>query len=344
MARSSRATQNVGMSESLFAPIMPWDAGWLSVGNGHRIYYEQCGNRAGIPVLMLHGGPGSGSSPLMRRILDPSRFRMVLFDQRGCGRSMPRGELRANHTGALVDDIELLRGHLELGCCLVVGGSWGAALALAWAGRHRLHCLGLLLRAPFLTGDEDLDHFFDAVIPGMPCTLLSGLTAAAGVRSAFPWLPRAVLNAPTLDAARPLLAAWMEREQSLGSCGKRVPRLPLASEVEAWTAAWHKYRIQAHYLVERCFLGERCILDSAEHLCATPVCIVQGGDDLICRPRNAELLQSTLANSQLFMVEGVGHDPFAPAMLAATRASASMLTGAFGDGDDDRLDRHRSSL
>lgn len=199
-----------------YPPIEPWDHGWLDVGDGHAIYYEQCGDPAGVPIIVLHGGPGSGCSPVLRRLLDPARFRMLLFDQRGCGRSTPLGDLLHNHTEALVADIERLRQHLGLGACLATGGSWGAALALAWAGRHREHCRGLVLRAPFLTGDEDLNWFFDQARSLQPCPALTGLVVTNGMQCLFPHLPRALLDATTLDAARPLMSAWMQWEQTLG--------------------------------------------------------------------------------------------------------------------------------
>ncbi len=313
-----------------YPPIEPWDHGWLDVGDGHAIHYEQCGNPAGTPIIVLHGGPGSGCSAMLRRLLDPARFRMALFDQRGCGRSTPLGALNHNHTEALVADIERLRQHLGLGPCLASGGSWGAALALAWAGRHREHCRGLLLRAPFLTGDEDLNWFFDRARSLLPCPALARLAAANGTQHLFPCLPRALLDAATPDDARPLMSAWMQWEQTLGSCGRVAARIPAADDHAAWSAAWHKYRVQAHYLLNHCFIGEQALLDIAASLRGIPVCLIHGRADLVCRPRNSRLLQQGLPDSRLLMVDGVGHDPFAPAMLAALR-EAVLLLQAKGD-------------
>src|SRR3954471_13712398 len=129
------------------------DAGWLDVGHGHRVYYEVAGNAAGIPAVLLHGGPGSGASARQREMLDHARYRIVQFDQRGAGRSTPHGETAHNHTDALIADIEALRVHLGIERWLVAGGSWGATLALVYAARHRERVAGLLLRGVFLAGD-----------------------------------------------------------------------------------------------------------------------------------------------------------------------------------------------
>src|SRR5690348_15392069 len=143
---SSTPLQNVPSGSAASA------ARWLEVGHGHRVYYEQAGAPDGIPVVLLHGGPGSGSSTRQREIVDAERYRIVQFDQRGSGRSTPLGETRHNHTDALIEDIEALRRHLGIERWLVCGGSWGAALALAYAGRHPDRVSGLLLRGTFLTG------------------------------------------------------------------------------------------------------------------------------------------------------------------------------------------------
>ena len=326
--RTSRFAHNTGMDARLFPPITPWRSGWLEVDSRHRVYFEQCGHPGGVPMLVFHGGPGSGASPMLRRLLDPACFNMVLFDQRGCGRSTPRGELRGNHSEALIGDIEKLRAQLDLGPCAVLAGSWGAALALAWAGRYPGACLGALLRAPFLTGKENVARFFDEEIRGIPSSPLSGLAAAAGAPAVFPWLPRAVLDASTLESVRPLLAAWMFREQVLASCGRRRPDLPPENDELAWSSLWDKYRVQAHYLLNDCFLGEQAILEAAVSLSDKPVFILHGRADLVCRPGNARKLAACLPAAHVIMIDGAGHDPFAPAMLAATQRAATRLSQA----------------
>jgi pimeloyl-ACP methyl ester carboxylesterase len=144
----------------LYPPLEPYACDRMEAGDGHSIYYEQCGNPHGLPVVVLHGGPASGCSPLQRRFFDPAIFRIVLFDQRGCGRSMPRGSVVANDTPALVRDIEQLRRRLGIERWIVFGGSWGASLAIAYAADHLSSCSSVILRGAFLTGSRDLDWFF----------------------------------------------------------------------------------------------------------------------------------------------------------------------------------------
>ena len=146
--------------ERLYPSLEPFAQGAMDTGDGHRIYFEQCGNPQGLPVVVLHGGPAGGCSPLQRRFFDPAVFRIVLFDQRGCGRSTPRGSLENNDTAALLRDIEQLRRQLGIQRWIVFGGSWGASLAIAYAADHLSSCQGVILRGTFLTGSRDLDWFF----------------------------------------------------------------------------------------------------------------------------------------------------------------------------------------
>ncbi len=164
----------------LYPPIEPHDQGLLDVGEGHRIHYEVCGNPGGLPVVVLHGGPGSGASPLQRRFFDPAASRIVLFDQRGCGRSLPSGSLEGNDAAALVRDVERLRRHLGVQQWIVFGGSWGASLAIAYAASHPEACLGLVLRGVFLTGSRDLEWFFGGAAALLP-QAWEDLVAAIGL-------------------------------------------------------------------------------------------------------------------------------------------------------------------
>ena len=144
----------------LYPKIEPYDRGMLDVSDGHRLYYEQSGNPDGTPVVFLHGGPGAGSNPAHRRFFDPDYYRIVIFDQRGSGRSRPFASLENNTTDHLVADIEALRAHLDIKSWLVFGGSWGSTLALVYAARHVSRCLGLVLRGIFLGSKAELDWFF----------------------------------------------------------------------------------------------------------------------------------------------------------------------------------------
>jgi len=299
----------------LHPPIEPYDTGWLDVGHGHRLYYEQCGNPDGLPALYVHGGPGSGCSPRQRRFFHPERDRVVLFDQRGCGRSTPGGDIAHNHTDALVADIEALRAHLGIARWLVFGGSWGSTLAAVWAARHRAACSGLILRGVFLAGRADLDWFFHgaaALAPEAHGALMQAVPARWRDRIVV-WLDRALSSG---DAARVdhAVLAWRKWEHALGSWPHTA--LPAAPTDDEWPALRNRYRVQAHYLAHRCFLGEAKVLDAIAHLHELPVAIVHGSHDLVCRPQNAWRAHRTAHGSTLAWAQGAGHDPFHPASVA----------------------------
>ncbi|MDY0046960.1 MAG: prolyl aminopeptidase [Thauera propionica] len=294
----------------LFPPLEPFDTGMLAVGDGHRLYYEQCGDPNGLPVLFLHGGPGSGCCPRHRQLFDAERFRVVLFDQRGCGRSLPRGGLAANTTPHLIADIELLRAHLGIDAWLVVGGSWGASLGVAYCASHPARCLGALLRGIFLTGREDIDWFFQgagALAPEAWTQLIEGVGAATPERVAAQLL--AAVHAVDPNLAAQAVRAWMAWEAAVGAPGMAPPALP-ELDVPALQAAIDKYRVQAHYLAHACFLGDEALLGMANRLAVMPVCILHGRLDLVCRPVNAWRLHRVVPGSRLVFVDEAGHSPF----------------------------------
>ena len=288
-------------------------AGWLDVGDGHRIYHEEAGTRGGIAVVLLHGGPGSGGNPRQREFLDATRYRIIQFDQRGCGRSTPLGATAHNHTDALIGDIETLRRHLGIERWLVVGGSWGAALALAYAARHRESVSGILLRGTFLTGSADLHWFFHGVAALAPQAHADFMAAIPRrwQRSIDSWLDRCFADADAGDARALRVAnAWQTYERRL--------EYPSAAAFAAADtgAVWRliaKYRVQAHYLARHCFLGEAAVMRAANALRGVPVALVHGTHDLICRPHNAWRVQRVCAGSRLAWAAQAGHDPWHPA-------------------------------
>ncbi len=334
----------------LHPPIEPHDHGLLDAGEGHRIHYEVCGNPRGLPVVVLHGGPGSGASPLQRRLFDPAAFRIVLFDQRGCGRSLPRGSIDGNDTAALVRDTERLRRHLGIDRWIVFGGSWGASLAIAYAASHSAACLGLVLRGTFLSGSRDVGWFFGGVGALLP-QAWEDLTAAIGLdvavaecehaghavlhtlarRLAIGDADRVTDGVAARGAAGGVgesAAAWARWEESVTrrrriTDGGGTPAAASPSLVD-------KYRVQAHYLVNECFLGEERLLAHARALPPMPVAIVHGELDWVCRPSNAWQVHRAIAGSRLAWVEGGGHDPYQPAMLEALAAAVDWLRGAAG--------------
>lgn len=303
----------------LFPPITPLEHGLLDVGDGHRLYFERCGNPDGLPVLFLHGGPGSGCSPRQRQLFDPTRFHVVLFDQRGCGRSTPRGGCHGNTTRELIDDIERLRLHLGIERWMVFGGSWGAALAVAYCSTYPQACLGAILRGSFLTGQADLDWFFGAEGAAAICadawsTFCTVLPEAAEGR-ALATLCAGVSSAIDTRATH-TAEAWAAWEDALIAPGQTPPAPPVRSAADQ-AALIEKYRVQAHYLAHRCFLGEEAVLEAAARMAGTPTAILHGRLDLVCRARNALRLHAALPGSRLLLVDSAGHTPFDPPLTRA---------------------------
>ena len=306
-----------------------FDADRLDVGEGHRLYYEQAGAADGMPVVVLHGGPGSGSTARQREFFDGQRYRIVQFDQRGSGRSEPLGETRHNHTDALIADIEALRIHLGIDRWLVCGGSWGSALAVAYAACHRDRVSGVLLRGIFLTGQGDLDWFFHgaaALAPDANAEFLR-IVPRRWQRSVVTWLDRCFER----DDPRcgRIAAAWQAYELTL-SGDHPAPRTgsTRVADVEGSPRLVAKYRVQAHYLRRQCFLGERAVLRAASTLRGMPVAIVHGEQDRICRPFNAWRLHRACPDSRLAWAPQAGHDPFHPATSSLLRSASDTFASA----------------
>lgn len=305
------------LPDALHTPAERPVSGLLDIGDGHRIYYEQCGDAAGIPVIFLHGGPGGGCSPSHRRLFDLTRHRVTFFDQRGCGRSLPRGEVQANTSDALVADIEQLRQHLGFDRWLVFGGSWGAGLALAYASAHRAACLGLVLRGVFLGRASDVGWFFQQARQFLP-EAWAALTAQApdALRGdLLRWLYDGLHRAePQVALSRAM--AWETWEASVSYRQPVAPRQGLPSDEDA-AGLLDKYRIQSHYLTNGCFWGESALLERARTLAGLPTAILHGRLDWVCRPQAAWDLHQCLPGSRLQWLEGCGHSPFEPAMMQA---------------------------
>jgi proline iminopeptidase len=294
-------------------PALPasFDEGRLACGDGHTVWYAQYGNPHGIPLFWLHGGPGSASSLRHIELIDLARYRLVLSDQRGCGRSLPLGELRHNETQLLIGDIDRLRSHLQIDRMLVGGGSWGAALALLYAAQHPAAVAALLLRAPFLASQAEVDAFFEpAVGPNYDRDAFAALAPGLQRDCLLPWLAQQLASSGQEQCAR-IALAWSRHERQLES-GSAAFSQPVVDE-----AMIARYRIQAHYLLHGCYMEKDGVLAAARRLRRLPVAILHGDADRVCPPYNARLLQRCLPDSRLRMVEGAGHDPFHPGMAAA---------------------------
>lgn len=294
------------MATSLFAPTTPFREHCLAVGDGHHLYVEECGQPAGVPVLFLHGGPGSGCSPAQRRFFDPQRLRAVLFDQRGCGRSTPLGGLHANTTAHLIADIERIRERLGIPRWLVFGGSWGSLLALAYARQHAQRVSGLILRGIFLGSADELQRYAQGagqVAPEAWQRLAAGVPPAERADLLRAYTRR--LLAGDAPAAR----RWLDYERAL------MGEAPLAGAADARQLA--KCAVQAHYLAQRCFVDAEQLLADCRYFRDIPAVIVQGGADPVCPPRSAERLHRAWPEAQWRLVPGGGHGASAPDIAAA---------------------------
>jgi len=296
------------MPDALFPPLEPYASGWLD-GDGHRIWHEQSGNPDGAPVIFLHGGPGSSTNPDHRRFFDPAHYRIVLTDQRGCGRSTPTGEVRANTTAHLLSDIERLRAELRVERWLLFGGSWGSTLALAYAEQHRTAVSGLVLRGLFLGSDDEVEWFALGLRRFLP-EAWSAFAAGAEDQSCAALLRHfheQVMQGDAAAAAR--WNAWESAVMAVGevpSSAAGIPSPPVA-----------RVRIQLHYLVNSCFLAPGQLLRGLERLRMLPAILVQGRRDLACPPGTAYTVAQQWPEAQLRMVEEAGHSSMHPAMARA---------------------------
>lgn len=311
---------------SLYPPLEPYMSGRLGVGDGHEIYYEQAGNPAGQPVIVLHGGPGGGSSPLMRRYHDPSRYRIVLFDQRGCGRSTPHASVENNTTWHLVSDIEQLRSALGLGRVQLFGGSWGSTLALTYAISYPDHVHSMILRGIFLLRQREIDWFYregcswlypeayDAFATAIPLEERGDLIRA---------YHRRLMHSDTdvqLEAAK----AWSTWEGATLSLRESPNRLR-AFSADRYALAFA--RIECHYFINRGFFSrDDYILHHVDRLRAIPASLVQGRHDVITPVRNAWDLKQAWPEADLHVVPDAGHAMSEAgtisALVAATRRHA----------------------
>lgn len=290
----------------LWPEIEPLESGYLEVSDIHEIYYEVCGNPDGRPVFVLHGGPGGSSSPYMRRFFNPDRFMIVLYDQRGCGKSIPYGEIRQNTTWDLVDDIEKLRTHLNLEQILLFGGSWGSTLALAYAETHPSNVYGMVLRGIFTGTDAEIDHFYHGgagkVFPESYEKLIYSLPEPD--RRPLPdYLYSLIANADSAGKME-YSRAWAAYELKL--CSLHFPDDQLERVVEGFDS-YAFALLENYYMANRCFLEEGQLLADTYKIKDIPAVLVNGRYDVICPPLNAHRLHLLLPNSRLVIAEGAGH-------------------------------------
>jgi proline iminopeptidase len=313
-------------------PFTPLTSQWLAAGQGHEIYVETVGRADGIPAVYLHGGPGSGCQSDHRRLFDPERFHAVLFDQRGAGRSRPKGRRADNTLPHLIADMELIRAKFGFERWIVVGGSWGATLALAYAQAHPQRVSGIVLRATFLGTVKELDDVFLDALPRFYPTLNDDFTALL----------------PEAERARPLQAYWrriLDPDAAVHACFARAwhdterilsehkparTRLDQTSLTSSHALPATPF-MEAHYFQNGCFMRPRQLLEEAGKLNGIPGIIVQGRYDLLCPPKTSHALAAAWRDAEIRIVEGAGHTLYDPgvrdAVMKAIADIASRISG-----------------
>jgi len=320
----------------LYPALQPYQSAMLNVGDGHSLYWEQSGNPDGVPVVFLHGGPGAACGPSHRRFFDPRHYRIIMFDQRGCGKSTPHACIENNTTGHLIADIEALRTHLKISNWLVFGGSWGSTLALVYGIEHPERCLGFVLRGIFLGTAAEMDWFIHGMatifpqahrdlMEFLPDNEQSDLIAAyyqrlinpdpnihmsaAASWSRYEALCSTLLPSPTSDTAPPKRDAVPAN----GGGGLAISRL------------------ETHYLINNMFFEENFILNNLNKLAGLPAIIVQGRYDIICPAISADKLARHWPGADnavsIKIIKDAGHSAMEPGIRSALVQATNSLRG-----------------
>jgi proline iminopeptidase len=313
----------------LYSEILPYAVHRLAVDERHSLYVEECGTAKGIPALFLHGGPGAGCEPYHRRFFDPARYRVVLFDQRGAGRSVPHADLTDNTTWHLVADIERIRERLGIERWLVFGGSWGSTLALAYAQTHPERVSALVLRGIFLCRDEEIRWFYQEGASRLfpDCWADFVAPVAPADRHDMLWAYHRLLTGPDDIARMAAAKAWSVWE------GRTATLLPSPSVVNHFGdphVALSLARIECHYFVHQAFLRPSQLLEDAGRLAGIPTVIVHGRYDVICPLENAWALHRALPGSELLIVPDAGHAASEPGIRSALVEATDRFARALG--------------
>lgn len=290
----------------LYPEIKPYREHKVNVDAPHVLHVEECGNPDGIPVLFLHGGPGSGCEAYHRRFFDPEKYRIVLFDQRGCGRSTPHGCLELNTTQHLVADIEVIRTLLQIDDWVLFGGSWGSTLALVYAQTHPERVRGMIVRGIFLSRQKDLDWFYkdgaNRIFPDAWTDLIKPVreNMRNDLITAYDKLLHSNNDLQRMSAAK----AWSAWE---GHCATLRPNTNVLDHFTDTHTAVSLALIEVHYFKHHSFLEENQILRDMDRIKHIPGMIVHGRYDMICPLDNATDLHHEWVNSELQIIRDAGH-------------------------------------
>ncbi len=297
----------------LFSPVTPYSSGYLDIENGaQQLYWEQSGNPDGVPIVLFHGGPGAGCAPVHRRFFDPDHYRIILFDQRGSGRSSPHGTLENNTTAHLLKDIEQLRHHLSIDKWHVFGGSWGSTLALEYAAAHPSKCISLILRGIFLMEEEDINWFL------------------YGLRSIYPEVWESFAGFLPEEERDDLLEGYHKRltdpdpaiqlEAAINwalyesACSSLIPNYETITTDEQKAHALSLARIEAHYFKNQKITAENSLLTKIHIFRKIPSVIIHGRYDMICAIASAHKLHMAWPEADYIVVPDGGHSALDPAI------------------------------
>ncbi len=299
---------------TLYPEISPYHATWIDRPHGHKVYVEVSGNPHGKPIIFLHGGPGGGTNPKQRQFFDPKHYQIILFDQRGCGQSKPLGEVNGNTTADLISDMEAIREHLHIKHWIIFGGSWGSALALAYANQYPQTIKALILRGIFLSRETELNWFLDEVKAFF----------SEAHRTLLHYLPEdkrddliknysELVFSNDLVISGPASIAWNQFEGGL------LKLLPQAEENKTLTDEdiqneIARARVQLHYIKDKCFIDGKKILAEVKKLKDIPTTIIQGRYDMVCPPITAYELHQHMPHADFIMVPDAGHSASEPSM------------------------------
>ena len=311
----------------LFPEIEPFATGQIDLDGYHKMYWEVSGNPEGVPAVFLHGGPGAGASPSHRRFFDPEYYKIVIFDQRGSGRSRPFAEIKDNTTQLLVEDMETLRKHLAIESWLTFGGSWGSSLALAYGIAYPQRVTGFILRGIFLCRQRELEWFLSGmstVFPEPSRDFLGFLPEHERADPMAAYHRRLTDDNPSVHA--PAARAWARYE---GACSTLLPNPRAVSGLESGRAALALARIEAHYFVNNMFLPDDHFIAQLDRIRHIPAEIVQGRYDMVCPIATADELVRAWPEANYVVMPDAGHSAMEPSIRSGLVAATERLKSGF---------------
>ncbi len=318
----------------LFPDIRPFQTEMLDVGDGHQLYLERCGTETGIPVLVIHSGPGAGCSDQMRRFFDPERYHIILFDQRGAGRSTPHASTKNNTTAHLLDDIERIREHYQINRWVLFGGGFGSALSVLYAENHPEKVCGLIVHSVFLGRSQDVDWLYrqgaGRFFPKEWSNFLAPVEDIPGSDTIEKYSE--VLHGENELAKVSMAKSWARWEATNSSFRPNQSVQKTYSETHTAIAL---ASISTHYFLNHCFLETDQVINDVDKLAGIPGYIVQGRYDMICPPDQAWELSQHWTDAELDLVREGGHSAFDAAMVDALIRSTCRMAKRLGVPEDE---------